>query len=250
MGSNVVSIYSVSRNSKLPMPRSSSKHRAEPRPGLAAKRRLCRNSSRHNLVRRISTSRHGRRSESYTVMVNGNTFSAQQASRPYFDSIPTWASSIRSTPLYIQLQRPASYAAQQLVAWSHQPVSLTLGVTTWITPATSITFPRIPPICERLGNANDDIRSHFAAYFNYNIASVAHDRSLDAGWEVNGILSFRTASRSTFSPVMTAAARGERGPRQHHRPGPQQQWLVQQHSYAQYLNPNSFVTQPMALMAI
>jgi outer membrane receptor protein involved in Fe transport len=245
-GSNVVSIYSVSRNFKTPYAEIF---------GLNLEQSLGRDwqlnlayvgtSSRHNLVPQdINQSAQGEDRNPTTVMVNGNTFSAQQASRPYFGQYPNLGIinqiNSASTSSYNALQvtlRSGSWhglTGQFAYAWSHNLDN-------------SSDFNSFPQNSNDLrgdwGNANDDIRNHFAAYFNYEIASVAHGpKALTHGWEVNGILKFQDGEPINVLSGDDSSGTGENEDRASITgPALSSKDSVQQHSYAQYLNPNSFV---------
>jgi len=78
--------------------------------------------SRHNLVLQdINQSALGQDQNTATVTVSGNTFSAQQASRPYFNEYLNFGIINQ-----INCASSSSYNALQLLAWSHQPVCLRL----------------------------------------------------------------------------------------------------------------------------
>jgi hypothetical protein len=194
-GSNVVSIYSTSRNFKTPYAEIF---------GLNIEQSLSSawllnvgyvgTVSRHNLVLQdINQSALGQDQNPATVTVHGNTFSAQQASRPYFSQYPNFgiinqinsAASSSYNALQVTLRSSSWHGltSQFAYAWSHNLDD-------------SSVFNTIPQDSTNLagdwGNANTDIRNHFAAYLNYQIPALAHGpKALSQGWEVNSILKFQ-----------------------------------------------------------
>jgi hypothetical protein len=95
------------------------------------------------------------------------------------------------------------------------------------------------------GNANNDIRNHFAAYLNYAIPSLAHGPNvLTHGWEVNGILKFQNGQPVNVLTGQDNSGTAE-GEDRANITGPALTGneSVQQTAngiVAQYLNPNSF----------
>jgi Carboxypeptidase regulatory-like domain len=244
-GSNVVSIYSVSRNFKTPYAELFGLN-IEQSLGKAWQLNIgyAGTVSRHNLVLQdINQNALGGDQNPATVTVNGNTFSYQQSSRPYFSQFPNFgiinqinsaaASSYNALQATLRSSSWHGFTSQFAYAWSHNLDD-------------SSVFNTIPQNSLNLsgdwGNANSDIRSHFAAYLNYAIPSLPEGpKVLTQGWEVNGILKFQngqpvnvltgqdnsgTAEGEDRASITGAATTGNES--------------VQSHAYAQYLNPNSF----------
>lgn len=244
-GSNVVSIYSVSRNFKTPYAELF---------GLNVEQSLGKawlltvgyagTVSRHNLVLQdINQNALGGDQNPSTVTVNGNTFSYQQSTRPYFSQFPNFgiinqinsaaASSYNALQATLRSSLWHGFTGQFAYAWSHNLDD-------------SSVFNTIPQNSANLsgdwGNANNDIRNHFAAYLNYAIPALAQGpKVLTQGWEVNSILKFQngqpvniltgqdnsgTAEGEDRASITGPARNGNRS--------------VQSHAYAQYLNPASF----------
>jgi hypothetical protein len=195
-GSNIVSIYSVSRNFKTPYSQIF---------GLNIEQSLGNawvlnvgyvgSASRHNLVLQdINQNALGADQDTSTVIgPNGHEFPYQQSTRPHFSQFPNFGiiNQINSaaTSSFNALQvtfRSSSWhglTSQFAYAWSHNLDD-------------SSVFNILPQNSNDLagdrGNANNDIRNHFAAYFGYTIPTLAHGpRALTSGWEVNGILKFQ-----------------------------------------------------------
>ena len=243
-GSNVVSIYSVSRNFKTPYAELF---------GLNIEQSLGKawqlnvgyvgSVSRHNLVLQdINQNALGADQNTSTVTVNGNTFSYQQSTRPYFSKFPNFG-------IINQINSAASssYSALQATLRSSSWHGLTSQFAyTWSHNLDdSSVFNTIPQNSGNLagdwGNANADIRNHFAAYLTYEIPALAEGpKALTHGWEVNSILKFQNGEPVN---VLTGAdnsgtAEGEdradlTGAALTHNES------VQSHSYAQYLTPLS-----------
>jgi hypothetical protein len=245
-GSNVVSIYSVTRNFRTPY--------AEVF-GFNVEQSLGRSwqlnagyvgtTSRHNLVLQdINQSGLGQDQNPGTVTVGANTFSAQQASRPYFGQYPNFGiinqinSAASSSYNGLQITLRSSYwhglSGQFAYAWSHN-----------LDDASA--FNVLPQDSTNLkgdwGNASNDIRNHFASYLNYAIPTFAHGpRKLTQGWEVNGILKFQDGQPVNVVTGQDNSGTGENEDRASIiGPARNDDRSVQGHSYAQYLNPNSFV---------
>jgi hypothetical protein len=249
-GQNVVSIYSVTQNFKTPYAEMF---------GLNLEQSLGRSwqlnigyvgtLSRHNLVLQdINQSAvvPGERLDqsAATVTVGSNTFSAQQASRPYFGQYPNFG-------IINQLNSAASasYNGLQITVRSNSWHGLTSQFAyTWSHNLDDSTaFNILPQNSANLkgdwGNSNYDIRNHFSAFLNYDIPSFAHGpKALTHGWEVDGVLKFQngepvnvlsgednsgTAENEDRASITGRPLNGNRS--------------VQSNSYAQYLNPNSFV---------
>jgi outer membrane receptor protein involved in Fe transport len=249
-GSNVVSIYSATPNFKTPYAEMF---------GLNIEQSLGRSwqlnigyvgtISRHNLVLQdINQSAvvPGQQLDQNpgTVTVSGNTFTVQQASRPHFSQYPNFgivnqinsAASSSYNALQVTLRSSSWHGltAQFAYAWSHNLDD-------------SSEFNVLPQDSTNLkgdwGNANDDIRNHFAAYLNYDIPSLPHGPNvLTHGWEVNGILKFQNGEPVNVLTGEDNSGTGENEDRASLTgPALNSNRSVQDHSYAQYLNPNSFV---------
>jgi Carboxypeptidase regulatory-like domain len=245
-GSNVVSIYSVSRNFKTPYVEMF---------GLNIEQSLGHNwqlnvgyvgtLSRHNLVLQdINQSGLGQDQNPAMVAVKGNSFTAQQASRPYFNQYPNFGiinqinsaagSSYNALQVTLRSSSWHGLTGQFAYAWSHNLDD-------------SSVFNTIPQNSANLsgdwGNANSDIRNHFSAYLNYDIPSFAHGPTLlTHGWEVNGILKFQNGEPINVLTGQDNSGTGENEDRATITgPALNSNRSVQGYSYAQYLNPNSFV---------
>lgn len=245
-GSNVVSIYSVSRNFKTPYAELF---------GLNIEQSLgsawllnvgyVGSVSRHNLVLQdINQNELGGDQNSSTVVgPNGATFSYQQSTRPYFSQYPNFgiinqinsAATASYNALQVTLKNNAWHGltSQFAYAWSHNLDD-------------SSVFNTIPQDSTNLsgdyGNANADIRNHFSAYLNYAIPALAYGpKVLTHGWEVNGILKFQNGEPVNVLTGSDNSGTAE-GEDRANITGPalNSDRSVQDHSYAQYLNPNSF----------
>jgi hypothetical protein len=200
---------------------------------------------RHNLVLQdINQSALGQDQNPATVTVHGNTFSAQQASRPYFSQYPNFgiinqinsAASSSYNALQVTLRSSSWHGltSQFAYAWSHNLDD-------------SSVFNTIPQDSTNLagdwGNANTDIRNHFAAYLNYQIPALANGpKALSQGWEVNSILKFQNGEPVNVLTGQDNSGTGENEDRASITgPALNSNRSVQQNSYAQYLNPSSFV---------
>jgi len=245
-GSNVVSIYSVSRNFKTPY--------AELY-GLNIEQSLGKawlftigytgSASRHNLVLQdINQNALGGDQNSATVVgPNGSTFSYQQSTRPYFSKFPNFgiinqinsaaSSSYNALQATLRSSLWHGFTGQFAYAWSHNLDD-------------SSVFNTIPQNSLNLsgdwGNANNDIRNHFATYLNYAIPTLPEGpKALTQGWEVNGILKFQDGQ-----PVNVLTGQDNSGTAEGEDrasltgPALTGSESVQSHAYAQYLNPNSF----------
>jgi len=249
-GSNVVSIYSVTRNFKTPYAEMF---------GLNLEQSFGRSwqlnigyvgtLSRHNLVLQdINQSAvvPGQQLDhsTATVTVGSNTFSAQQASRPYFSQYPNFG-------IINQLNSAAaaSYNGLQLTLRSNSWHGLTSQfVYTWSHNLDDSTaFNILPQNSANLkgdwGNSNFDIRNHFAAYLNYDIPSFSRGpHALTRGWEVDGVLKFQGGEPVNVLSGLDNSGTGENEDRASITgPALNSNRSVQGNSYAQYLNPNSFV---------
>jgi len=244
-GSNIVSIYSVSRSFKTPYAELF---------GLNVEQSLGKSwqvnigyvgsVSRHNLVLQdINQNALGGDQNSSTVTVGANTFPYQQSTRPYFSQFPNFgiinqvnsAASSSYNALQVTLRSSTWHGlnSQFAYAWSHNLDD-------------SSQFNAIPQNSLNLagdwGNANQDIRNHFASYLNYAIPGLSYGpKILTHGWELNSILKFQNGEPVN---VLTGADNSgtAEGEDRANKTGPavNSDRSVQSHSYAQYLNPNSF----------
>jgi hypothetical protein len=195
-GNNVVSIYSVSRSFKTPYAELYGLN-IEQSVGKAWLLNIgyVGSASRHNLVLQdINQNALGADQNTSTVIgPNGLPFSYQQSTRPYFSKFPNFgiinqinsAASASYNALQVTLRSNAWHgvSSQFAYAWSHNLDD-------------STAFNNLPQNSLNLagdwGNANADIRNHFAAYLNYAIpAPEFGPRLLTHGWEVNGIFKFQ-----------------------------------------------------------
>jgi Carboxypeptidase regulatory-like domain/TonB dependent receptor len=246
-GDNIVSIYSVSRHFKTPYVELF---------GLNIEQSLGKawmlnigyvgSASRHNLVLQdINQNALGGDQNPSTVLgPNGYTFPYQQSTRPYFSEFPNFgiinqinsAASSSYNALQVTLKTNAWHGltGQFAYAWSHNLDD-------------SSVFNTIPQNSFNLagdwGNANNDIRNHFAAYLSYQVPALASGpRALTHGWEVNGILKFQNGQ-----PVNVLTGQDNSGTAEGEDratitgPPLNSDRSVQQHSFAQYLNQSSFV---------
>ncbi len=244
-GSNIVSIYSASRNFKTPYTEIF---------GLNVEQSLGRawqlnvgyvgTLSRHNLVLQdINQSGLGQDQNPATVTVNGNTFTAQQASRPYFSQYPNFsiinqlnsaaASSYNALQVTLRGSSWHGLVSQFAYAWSH---NLDDSTEFNILPQNSLN------LAGDWGNSQYDIRNHFAGYLNYAIPAYSHGpKLLTHGWEVNSILKFQGGEPVNVLTGQDNSGTGENEDRASiSGPALNNNRSVQQHSYAQYLNPSSF----------
>ncbi len=249
-GSNVVSIYSVNRNFKTPYLELFGLN-VEQSLGKAWQLNIgyVGSASRHNLVLQdINQSAvvPGQQLDQSTATVTtatGNIFTAQQASRPYFNKFPNFgiinqinsAASASYNSLQVTLRSSAWHGltSQFSYAWSHNLDDSTV-------------FNVIPQNSANLagdwGNSNYDIRNHFTAYLNYSIPGFAHGpAALTHGWEVNGILKLQDGEPVNILSGQDNSGTGENEDRASITgPALNKDRSVQQYSDAQYLNPNSF----------
>ncbi len=244
-GSNTVSIYSVSRNFKTPYAELF---------GLNLEQSLgsswlldvgyVGSASRHNLVLQdINQNALGADQNPSSVTVNGNTFSYQQSTRPYFSKFPNFsiinqinsAASASYNALQLTLRSSSWHglSSQFAYAWSHNLDD-------------SSVFNTIPQnsldLAGDRGNANQDIRNHFTGYLGYVIPGLASGpRALTHGWEVNGILKFQDGEPVNVLTGQDNSGTAEGEDRANITGSPiNSDRSVQSHAYAQYLNPNSF----------
>lgn len=244
-GSNVVSIYSVDRNFKTPYAEMF---------GLNIEQTIGRawllnigyvgTTSRHNLVLQdINQNALGADQNPSMVTVNGNMFPYQQSTRPYFSQYPNFgiinqvnsAASSSYNALQVTLRSSVWHGlnSQFAYTWSHNLDD-------------STAFNNLPQNSLDLkgdwGNANQDIRNHFSAYLNYAIPAFAHGpNALTHGWEVNSILKFQNGEPVNILTYLDNSGTGEFEDRASITGPPlNSDRSIQQHSFAQYLNPNSF----------
>ena len=244
-GSNVVSIYSASRNFKTPY--------AELY-GLNIEQSLSKSwlltfgytgsVSRHNLVLQdINQNALGGDQNPASVTVNGNTFSYQQSTRPYFSKFPNFGiinqinsaagSSYNSLQVTLRSQSWHGLTSQFAYAWSH---NLDDSSVFNVIPQNSLN------LAGDWGNANNDIRNHFSSYLSYAIPAFAHGPSaLTHGWEVNGILKFQDGQPVNVLTGQDNSGTAEGEDRANIVGAPLTgKETVQGHSFAQYLNQSSF----------
>ena len=245
-GSNVVSIYSVSRNFKTPYVELF---------GLNVEQSLGRawqlnvgyvgSVSRHNLVLQDinQNALGGDQNTSMVVGPNGATFSYQQSTRPYFSQFPNFgiinqinsaaSSSYNSLQVTLRSSSWHGLSSQFAYAWSHNLDD-------------SSVFNTIPQNSLNLssdwGNANNDIRNHFSTYLSYEIPAFAYGpKALTHGWEVNSILKFQNGQ-----PINVLTGQDNSGTAEGEDrasitgPALTGSETVQGHSFAQYLNQSSF----------
>jgi hypothetical protein len=195
-GTNIVSIYSVSRNFKTPYAELFGLNIEQSLGnGWALNIGYIGSASRHNLVLQdINQNALGADQNTSTVIgPNGLPFPYQQSTRPYFSKFPNFGiiNQINSaaSSSYNALQatlRSSSWhglTSQFAYAWSH---NLDDSSVFNILPQNSF------DLAGDRGNANNDIRNHFAAFFGYTIPAPAFGpKALTHGWEVNGIAKFQ-----------------------------------------------------------
>ena len=245
-GSNIVSIYSASRNFKTPYAELFGLN-IEQSLGNAWQLNVgyVGSVSRHNLVLQdINQNALGGDQNPSTVTVNGNVFPYQQTTRPYFSQYPNFgiinqlnsAASASYNALQVTLKSSAWHGltSQFSYAWSHNLDD-------------SSVFNTIPQNSANLagdwGNANYDVRNHFSAYVNYAIPALAYGpKTLTRGWEVNGIFKFQNGEPVNILSGSDNSGTGESEDRASITgPALNSDRSVQGHSAAQYLNPASFV---------
>jgi Carboxypeptidase regulatory-like domain len=245
-GANIVSIYSASRNFKTPYAElfglnveQSLGHAWLLNVGYAG------TVSRHNLVLQDinQNALGGDQNTSMVVGPNGSSFPYQQSTRPNFQQFPNFgiinqinsaaASSYNALQVTLRSNLWHGLSSQFAYAWSHNLDD-------------SSVFNTIPQNSFNLsgdwGNANADIRNHFTAYLNYTIPALAHGpNALTHGWEVNSILKFQNGEPINVLTGQDNSGTAE-GEDRASITGPPLTGndSVQQHSFAQYLNQNSF----------
>jgi len=244
-GSNVVSIYSVTRDFKTPYVNLFGLN-LEQSLGKAWQLNIgyVGSASRHNLaIQDINQSALGQDGNPATVTVNGNTFTAQQASRPYFNQYPNFGvinqinsaatSSYNSLQVTVRSSAWHGLTSQFAYAWSHNLDDASSFNTN---PQNSLN------LAGDRGNAANDIRNHFSAYLNYSIPGLGYGpKALSQGWEVNGILKFQNGQ-----PINVVTGQDNSGTLENEDrasltgPALNKDRSIQNYSGAQYLNPNSF----------
>ena len=258
-GSNVASVYSVDRNFKTPYAEMFGLN-IEQSLGSAWQLTVgyVGSVSRHNLVLQdvnqsalvpgiqldqVTSPTQANGTTYGPVTVNGNTFSAQQASRPYFSKFPNIgivnqmnsASSGNFNALQVTLQSSMWHGltSQFAYAWSH---NIDNASSFYTAPQNSFNLNG-----DR-GNASQDIRNHFAAYLNYVIPGYSRGpQFLTHGWEVNGIFKFQGGEPINVLSGADNSGTTEFQDRATITGQPiYSNHAVQQHSFAQYLNQGSF----------
>jgi outer membrane receptor protein involved in Fe transport len=245
-GANIVSIYSVSRNFKTPYTELFGLN-VEQSLGPAWQLNVgyVGSVSRHNLVLQDinQNALGGDQNTSMVVGPNGSTFSYQQSTRPYFQQFPNFgiinqinsaaSSSYNSLQVTLRSSSWHGLSSQFAYAWSHNLDD-------------SSVFNTIPQnslnLSDDWGNANNDIRNHFATYLNYTIPALAHGpKALTHGWEVNSILKFQNGQPINVLTGEDNSGTAE-GEDRTSITGPPLTGneTVQGHSFAQYLNQSSF----------
>jgi outer membrane receptor protein involved in Fe transport len=238
-GTNIVSIYSVTRNFKTPYAEIFGAN-LEQSLGRSWQLNLgyVGTLSRHNLVLQdINQSAvvPGERLDQNTA--------AQQASRPYYGQYPNFGiinqlnSAATSSYNGLQITLRSSYwhgfTSQFAYAWSHNLDD-------------STAFNVLPQNSANLkgdwGNSNFDIRNHFSAYLNYAIPGWSHGpKELTRGWEVNGVAKFQDGEPVNVLSGIDNSGTGESEDRASIIGPPRYgDRSVQSNSYAQFLNPASF----------
>jgi len=245
-GSNVVSVYSVDRNYKTAYSELY---------GVNVEQSIGKSwlfnigytgsATKHNLsLQDVNRSGLGLDDSTATVTVNGYAFSAQQASRPYFSKFPNIGivnqvnsnsgSNFNALQVTLKSSTWHGLSSQFAYAWSHN-IDDASGFYT--APQNSFNLKGDK------GNAALDIRNHFASYLNYAIPTLkAGPKALTSGWEVNSVLKFQDGE-----PVNVVTGADNSGTTEYQDranitgPAINSDRSVQSHSFAQYLNPNSFV---------
>jgi hypothetical protein len=256
-GNNVVSIYSVTPNFKTPYAEIMSLNIEQSfGPNWQLNVGYVGTLSRHNLVLQDINQpalNSGYVAVPYASATCPAAFSGatpttpgndQQCSRPFFNKYPNFgiinqlnsAASSSYNSLQISLRSSAWHGltAQFAYAWSHNLDD-------------STAFNILPQDSSNLkgdwGNSNFDIRNHFSAYLNYAIPRLPRGpEDLTRGWEVNGVAKFQDGE-----PVNVLSGLNNSGTSENEDrasiigPALYSNRSIQAHSYAQYLNPNSFV---------
>jgi hypothetical protein len=195
-GNNIVSIYSVSRNFKTPYAQLFGLNVEQSMGGgWLLNVGYVGSASRHNLVLQdINQNALGADQNTSTVIgPKGVSFPYQQSTRPYFQKFPNFGIINQ-----INSAASASYNSLQVTLRSSSWHGLTsqFGYTWSRNLDDSSVFNILPQnsfdLAGDRGNANNDIRNHFTAYFGYAIPAPAFGpKALTQGWEVNGIAKFQ-----------------------------------------------------------
>ncbi len=244
-GSNVVSVYSVDRNFKTPYANlfglnieQSLGHAWQLNVGYVG------STSRHNLVLQDvnrSAVVPGEQLDQQPI-APGQVFSPQQQSRPYFSKYPnigivnqvnsTASSSYNALQVTLRSSTWHGVTSHFAYAWSH---NLDNASGFYTAPQNSFN------LAGDYGNASQDIRNHFAAYLNYAIPNLGGPKILTNGWEVNSILKFQNGEPvNVFSGADNSGTTEYQDRADITGPALNSNRSIQSHSYAQYLNPNSF----------
>ena len=255
-GTNVVSIYSVSRNFKTPYAQLYSVN-VEQSLGKAWQLNMAYvgTGSRHNLVLQ-DINQAGLGANNVQVPYNSATCAAafsgatlttpgsnQQCSRPYFTKFPNFgiinqinsAASSSYNALQLTLRSSAWHGltSQFAYTWSHNLDD-------------SSVFNVLPQDSTNLagdwGNANTDIRNHFSAYLTYDVPVLPRGPSaLTHGWEVNSVVKFQDGEPVNVLTGQDNSGTGENEDRASITgPALNSDRSVQGHSHAQYLNQSNF----------
>jgi outer membrane receptor protein involved in Fe transport len=244
-GNNVVSVYSVDRNYKTAYTELF---------GVNVEQSIGKSwqldvgyvgsASKHNLsLQDINRSGLGLDDSSATVTVNGNTFSAQQASRPFFSKFPNIGivnqvnsnagSNFNALQVTLKSSTWHGFNSQFAYAWSHN-IDVASGFYTAAQNSFDLEGDK--------GNANNDIRNHFSSYLNYAIpAAKFGPKILTSGWELNSILKFQNGQ-----PINVVTGADNSGTTEYQDraeitgPALNANRSIQSYSYAQYLNQSSF----------
>jgi hypothetical protein len=203
--------------------------------------------SRHNLVLQdINQSGLGLDSSTGTVTVDGNTFTVQQASRPYFKQYPNFgiinqvnaASSASFNSLQVTLRSSAWHGltGQFAYGYSHNLDNSTSFNTN---PQNSLNLNG------DWGNSAYDVRHHFTSFLTYDVPSGSFGpKLLTHGWELNNLLHFNTGEPVNILSGSDSSGTGEYQDRASiiapARKGVNSSVVNPSAPYAQWFNPNSF----------
>ena len=179
------------------------------------------------------------------TIADGQQFSYQQASRPYFAQYPNFGviDEIQSigTSNYNSFQaslRTTSWhhlISQFSYAWSHNLDEVTQYV--GALPQDSTQFKN------DYGNSDLDVRHHFTAYLIYDIPGSSHGPSwLSHGWQANSNLSVRTGEPFTIHASSDTSGTGENTDRgvQVGDPHANVSHALISHTYVQWINPAAY----------
>ena len=245
-GSNVVSIYSVTRNFKTPYAQNFGINVEQSiGPAWLLDMGYVSTGSRHNLVLQdINQSAvvPGVQLDQAAI-APGAAFSPQQMSRPYFSRFPNFgiinqmntAASSSYNALQISLRSSAWHGltSQFSYAWSHN-LDDASGFNT--NPQNSLNLRG------DWGNATNDIRNHFAAYLNYDIPGLAYGpAALTRGWQLSSIVKLQDGQPINVLSGGDNSGTGENQDRAEITgPALNGDRSVVGYSHAQYLNQSSF----------